>query len=210
MKLVSATQGQVVRNTNNGSHYRHDRIEKGKVRIWPLELFPTGLLIPKPTPTLVDPDIDVQVIGPWHDPMMVEGRPKHSRAVYERELAQKLADLSFLEAAYERLPTSGTGKQSRGSWANKLKNVRSRIETLQRGLGFEGEGVKREVARIESAMAALQVMGLVQLPSGRPAKIVSMTGLTARVVVMSNGAPIEAPLPCSVLRPWSDSRVCTL
>lgn len=209
MKLVSATQGQVVRNTNNGSHYRHDRLEKGKVRIWPLELFPTGLLIPKPTPTLVDPDIEVLVIGPWHDGMAVEGRPKHSRAVYERELLAKREELVLLEEAYDELPVGGVGRQSRGSWANKIKNCRSRIVTLEAGLGFEGQE-PRETAKAEDLLATLKVQAMVQLPSGRPGRITAMRGSVATVICISQGAPIEAPLPCEVLRPWSDARVCTL
>lgn len=213
MKLATATQGQVVRNTANGSHYRFERHEAGRVRIRPLELFPNGLLIAKPTPTTVDPDIDVIVIGSWSEQMLVEGKPSNSRRVYERELIKLEGELVELEIAYELLPVSGKGKLSRGSWANKVKCCRERIVVLKRGLGFVDETAKLTV-RDQREDVAFKKNQIVQLPSGRAAKVAGFQPVGdqtyVRVVTSFNGRTIKAALPADVLRCASQARVCTV
>lgn len=212
MKLSTVQSGQVVRNTKNGSHYRFERIERGKARIFPLELFPTGLLLSKSTPTLVDGDIDVVVIGPWIEDMVVEGTPTHSRSVYERELLRKQICLVELRDAYDALPSNGKGRQSRGSWQNKVKNCAMRVDMLQRGLGFVP--TTAATVTVEATdVAAFSRGQLVQAPSGRIAKIIKLTPMGntmyAKVATVFRGARIEANLPCEVLRDAQQSRLCS-
>lgn len=212
MKLSTVQSGQVVRNTKNGSHYRFERIERGKARIFPLELFPTGLLLSKSTPTLVDGDIDVVVIGPWTEDMVVEGTPTHSRSVYERELLKEQIRLVELREAYDALPSNGKGRTSRGSWQNKVKNCAMRVDMLQRGLGFVPTAAA--TVTVEQTDTAIFTHGqLVQAPSGRIAKIVQLTPMGnttyAKVATVFRGARIEANLPCEVLRDAQQSRLCS-
>lgn len=202
-----------MRNTGNGSHYRFERMEAGRARIWPLELFPNGLLISKPTPTTVDPDIDVIVIGAWNDRMLVDGKPSNSRRVYENELVREEARLVELEVAYELLPVSGKGKLSRGSWANKVKCCRQRIETLKRGLGFIDETAKLTVGPEPEAVAFTKDQ-IVQLPSGRAAQVSGFQPMGDQTYVQVettfNGQTVRAALPAEVLRCASAARVCTV
>lgn len=213
MKLASASEGQVVRNADNGSHYRFERMEAGRARIRPLELFPNGLLIAKPTPTTIDPDIPVIVVGVWQLDMVVEGKPSNSRRVYENELVRKESELVELQEAYEKLPVSGKGTQSRGSWANKVKSCKSRIEVLKRGLGFVDTTA---MLRTESEPQEIELdQGqLVQLPSGRAAKVEGFQPMGdqtyVQVKTFYNGTVILAALPAEVLRCASQARVCTV
>lgn len=212
MKLSTVQAGQVVRNTKNGSHYRFERIERGRARIFPLELFPTGLLLAKSTPTIVDGDIDVVVIGPWVEDMVVEGPPTHSRKVYEKELLREQIRLVELRAAYDELPSSGKGTLSRGSWANKVKNCAMRVDMLQRGLGFVA--TTTVTATVETMATPLFDRGqLVQAPSGRIGKVMSLMPMGdttyATVATMFQGQRIEANLPCEVLRDAQRSRLCS-
>lgn len=216
MKLASAQAGQVVRNATNGSHYRFDCLERSKARIRPMELFPTGLLIPKPTDTLVQPDLEVVLIGAWHEDMTVEGKPSHSQVAYEVELAQRREAIVLLEAAYEELPQNGKGKLSRGSWANKIKNCKSRITTLERGLGLDDGGPVTTPQHVQVAAIVPDYSSgdLVQVPSGRPALVLATTitagAAYAQVRTAFEGRALEAPVPCEVLRPWSEARLATI
>lgn len=188
-------------------------MERGKVRIVPLELFPNGLLLEKPTPTLVEPHLEVTVIGIWTDGMVVEGRPDHSRRVYENELVQREEDLPILEAAYDALPSSGTGRTSRGSWANKVKCCRSRIGVLKRGLGFVDASfmVHAEVAAPDIKWTA---GSLVLVPSGRAALVTGFQpmGNTTYVKLRTrlNGIDVLSDMPPEVLRPWDQARLATI
>lgn len=188
-------------------------MEAGRARIWPLELFPNGLLIAKPTPTTIDPDIDVIVIGSWQERMLVDGKPSNSRRVYENELVREEARLLELVAAYELLPISGKGKQSRGSWANKVKCCRQRIVTLKRGLGFVDETAKLTVGP-ELEAVAFDRGQIVQLPSGRAAKVDGFQPMGDQTYVQVettfNGETVRAALPAEVLRCASAARVCTV
>lgn len=213
MRLGSAGEDDVVRNTNNGSFYRFARLEKSRARIRPLEHFPNGCLIPKPTDTLVDSDLMVALIGPWHDGMVVEGNPTHGRVHYETELTEQIEKLVGLEIAYEALPVGGVGKQSRGSWANKLKNTRMRIEVLEAGLAEHETEVRIEKPMDEVILPRLALRDVVQLPSGLPAQILdfSKVGVVpyARVRTRSQMGVLEGSMPLSVLRPWAMAHLCT-
>lgn len=214
LKLVTAAPGQVVRNANNGSHYRFEgRLEHGKARIFPLELFPNGLLIAKPTPTTVEGDIEVIVVGIWTEDLVVEGKPDKSRRVYEKELLRLEGELPELERQYEELPRSGTGKSSRGSHANKVKNVRMRIATLKRGLGFVDSSQMVHTA-VETSELAYECDDLVQVPSGRIAKVTGFQPMGdqtyVQVITLFSGAAVRAALPCEVLRPAHEARLCTI
>lgn len=188
-------------------------MEAGRARIWPLELFPNGLLIAKSTPTTVDPDIDVVVLGAWRDDMVVEGKPSSSRKVYENELVKAEALLVELVEAYEALPVNGKGKESRGSWANKVKSCRMRVDTLKRGLGFIGETAKLTI-RKDEADPGFKLEQIVQLPSGRAAQVAGFQPVGdqtyVRVTTRYNGEAIQAALPAEVLRCASLARVCTV
>jgi hypothetical protein len=214
MKLSDASEHDVVRNTSNGSYYRYSRPEKSRARIRPLELFPNGRLIPKPTDTLVDADLEVQLVGPWHVDMVVEGAPTHSRKHYEAELVDCTEYLAFLEVEYEKLPNGGVGTLSRGSWANKLKNCRARIEALQAGLASPDGTVRIERPLTEQPLPDLTVRDVVQMPSGQPGLIVDFMQVGAsqyaKVRMRTAKTLVEAPLPCEILRPWASARQCTL
>lgn len=212
MKLATVQPGQVVRNTKNGNHYRFERIERGRARIFPLELFPTGLLLAKSTPTIVDGDIEVVLVGPWIENMVVEGAPTRSRKVYEKELLRKQILLVELRSDYDALPSSGIGVVSRGSWANKVKNCAIRVDMLQRGLGF----VPTTTATVAVEFTATPQFSrgqLVQAPSGRIGKVMKLIPMGdttyAKVATVFRGHRIEANLPCEVLRDAQQSRLCS-
>jgi hypothetical protein len=223
MRLGGASQDDVVQNTGNRSFYRFERLERGRARIRPLELFPNGRLMPKPTDTLVDADLVVALVGPWAESMVVEGAPTHGRAHYEKELQERVELLSSLEADYDLLPKNGVGRQSRGSWANKVKNCKARIETLQAGLAEPEAGAEIRRAAREDGPADLGLRDLVQLPSGRPGLILGFEVVgrvryaTVRCRAREQAADdfdaamalLEAPVPVDVLRPWSTSALCT-
>lgn len=209
MKLSAASPGQVCRNLDNGSHYRYERPERGRVRIYPLELFPNGRLIPKPTPTIVSPDLEVLGVGFWVDDMQVEGKPDHTRATYERQLADKRSELLVLEAGFLALPASGIGKLSRGSWANKLKNCRQRIDTLEFGLAELTEE-QVQIVQADRVPSPFRRRDLIQLPSGRPGRIERMLGVQAEVLTLFEGNTMVAKIPVSALHLWSDARLATV
>jgi hypothetical protein len=209
MRLSAASEGQVVRNTGNGSFYRFEREERSRARIRPLEHFPNGRLIPKTTDTLVPPDIEVVVIGFWREEMVVEGGPVHTRSHYEDELREREATLIWLEAEYEKLPVNGTGKQSRGSWANKVKNCRARIAVLHAGLG-ETDGQQIDAVQPEAQGSNLTPRDLVQLPSGHPALILALDAGNAMVRTRHGSSRLVAPIPIDCLRPWASAYLATI
>lgn len=213
MKLSQAKRDQVVRNVRNGSHYRMERMERGKVRIYSLELFPTGLLIPKPTPTVVEPDLEVVLIGPYVEGMTVEGKPTKSRKVYEKELLARERELAELRVTYEELPRSGVGALSRGSWANKVKAAETRVRTLKTGLGFVPSSSQQAVAIVDEEPRFSRGQK-VQVPSGRLGLVMGLQPMGdtiyASVKTVFQGATVEASLPCEVLRDAQQSRLCTI
>lgn len=219
MRLIEATPDSVVSNCRNHAFYRFDRAEdRGRARIRPLELFPSGLLIPKPTPTTVSGDLEVDLIGAWSDDMVVQGTPSRTQEQYRTELDAEIARLVELQEAYELLPPGGVGKQSRGSWANKIKNCQSRIEVLRRGLDYVPEATEQAHAAATEIVASYKRQQLVQLPSGRPAKVVSLSSLRGRsgeqrlvrVMTVYRGVKHEIAVPPGMLRDWSQARLCSV
>lgn len=201
MELNQATTNQVVRNVKNGSHYRVDRPEKSRIRIRPLELFPTGLLVPKPTDTLVAPDIAVLLVGIWFEGMRVEGRPSATAEAYERELAERRAQLVQLMEGYEALPINGKGVQSRGSWANKINNCRARIEVLEQGLATPEPRAK--VLKVRDSGPGFGRGSHVLLPSGRVGQVMSLDSRRQMVKVTAThlGASYCTDVPHSAVQP---------
>lgn len=216
MRLDQAEPESVVKNAGNGSFYRFGRPDRGRARIRPLELFPNGRLIAKPADTLVDASLDVLMVGPWREGMLVEGSPTRSRERYEAELEARLVDLAELEAAYEKLPVNGVGHQSRGSWANKVVSCRRRIEAIRLGLEDLG-AVERQAAEAEATGPGLGARDVVLLPSGMPGLVLrtyaTSGGRYARVrarVEHPRPGVLELPVPLELLRPWGDRQLCTL
>lgn len=143
MLLQDVAAMLVVENQSSGTFYRTTALQqKAKSRIRPLELFPTGLLIPKSTDTLVATTTLVRTICPWQEPVRVEGKPTHTRDYYESELVQRQLELQTLRIQYTELPKSGRGHFSRGSHANKILACTRRIETLYEGLGMREDPVE--------------------------------------------------------------------
>ena len=210
MRLSTVGPGQVVKNVNNGSFYLTEQMERGRMKIRPLELFPNGMLISKPAPTLVDADIEVMLVGPWADGMVVEGKPSRSRADYEQELLCARRDLGVLEQEYDELPRDGRGKLSRGSHANKLRAKRLRIDALHQGLGLAGRSPAPTQA--QSAVTWPHVQTAVQLPSGLPAVVVGLRPvgdtMYARCRTRVRGALMEVEAPSQVLRPFAMASIC--
>lgn len=210
LRLIDVDTEMVVQNSRNGSYYRHEGPSGDRARIRPLERFPNGLLIAKSQPTIVDAHLDVVLVAPWDEQLVVEGgKPSQSSDKYAIELAGLEAKLAAMEAEYEALPKDGVGQQSRGSYANKLKATHTRITNIRRGLGDVEAHVfvrtnhtpRRRLAPIQTGAFALQ--SLVQLPSGLPALVLSSSAPESTVRTRYMNQLIEATVPNPVLRPWS-------
>lgn len=211
MKLGEAGADQVVRNSNNGSFYRFERLENSgtRCRIYSLELFPNGRLIAKPTPTIVDASLPVDAVGPWAEGMTVDGQSARSRRAYENELVREEVRLIALDLAYLELPVSGKGPLSRGSHANKVKACKRRISVIKLGLGLNDTVPTLAQPTVRSEQS-FRVRDLVQLPSGLPGAVMGFKGEMAVIRTKIRGAILEAAVPCAVLRPWECARACTV
>lgn len=171
MKLMDAESDQVVRNARNGHFYRFVKREGRRVRIRPLELFPNGLLQAKTTDTIVEPDLEVEAIADWCEVLYVKAKTGKSRVTYERELQREMEKLVVLEAESLIIPP-----KERGSHANKVKSCQARVEVLQRGLRDRPDGGVDVVlaTTIPDVAREFGVNDLVQLPSGRPGKLLNI------------------------------------
>ncbi len=168
MQLSDAAPGDVVRNVGNDSFYRYERPSEDRARIRPLELFPNGLLVAKPTDTIVAADLEVEVIGQWSDGLVVKGGKGKSRLVYEREQERLLAQLGVLEAEAITIPP-----KRRGSYANRVKAVRTRLDALHRGLEDLGtEPIEIDLHRI--SLPAFKLRQPVIMPSGQLAQFLGL------------------------------------
>jgi hypothetical protein len=179
VRLADAKPGQVVRNTGNKRFYRFERPEDGRSRIRPLEHFPNGLLVPKAADTTVSPDLKVVLVGPWHDHMVILGRPEKTCEQYEAEHAElqaRLAGLLQIDSAIER---DARGSYSKGSHANRIRAVRERIEALERGLADVTDIPVIELSDEPFRFTAGQ---LVLLPSGRPARVTQVANKGKQVL----------------------------
>lgn len=210
MRLAAAAPGHVVRNSANGRFYLFEHMERGRARIYPLELFPNGLLIPKPAPTLVEADMQVVQVGPWEDGLVVEGKPSNDRAAYEQELLRVELELQSLLEAYDELPRDGKGKLSRGSHANKIRAKKIRIDALRRGLGLAGRAPAPSKA--EPELEWPRERDGVQLPSGLPAIVLALRpvgdAIYARCRTSLRGIAMEVDAPSDVLRPLASASIC--
>lgn len=168
MRLSDSHPGDVVQNIANSNFYRYERPEQDRARIRPLELFPNGLLIAKPTDTIVAAGLEVEHIGQWSEGLVIAGARGRSREVYERERERLQSQLRVLEAEAVLIPPN-----RRGSYANRLKAVRSRLEALERGL----EDLGTEPLQIDMhqlSVPAFRFKQLVVMPSGQLARFLGL------------------------------------
>ena len=201
MKLREATEGLVVRNSRNGSYYRFERMEGTRCRIRPLELFPNGLLIAKPTDTIVEPDLLVDAVGEWSEEFVVADVPSHVLRRCTAELEVKREKYAELQKQAELI-----APKERGSHANKVKAVADRIATLERGL--QERATLAPVEQVVARVAELEVGSLVRLPSGRPALLLRLQEKDGDVYAKIrchrvNGGLLETALNVVALRRWS-------
>lgn len=160
MQLSESHPGDVVRNTGNRNYYRFIGPEEDRARIRPLECFPNGLLVAKPTDTIVAADIGVERVGPWSDGLVVADGKGRSRSHYEKERGQMEAQLEVLEAEALTIPP-----KQRGSHANRVKAVRTRLVALRRGLEDLGtEPLQIDMRAI--SLPAFKCKQSVVMPSG--------------------------------------------
>lgn len=194
MRLAEAGAEEVVQNAGNRSFYRMVRPEGNRARIRPLELFPNGLLIEKPTDTIVEADLEVRFVAIWTSDLVVahqgEGR---SRRAYERELAKLEAKLDGLLEEYRRLAPG-----QRGSHANKVKACQRRILVIRRGL--EIREVNTDRPPLETTLA-FRVRQAVQLPSGKPAVVLNAVGAGFQVAARGDNGILSLTIPSECLRP---------
>lgn len=206
MQLSECAQGDVVQNVGNHSFYRYERPEGDRSRIRPLELFPNGLLIAKPTDTIVESDLLVRHVGPWTDSMFVQLQPGdvRQRKTYEREQERKMDMLQKLQA--EALVID---PKQRGSHANKIKAVVVRLEALNRGLSDTPHGTALQPVDSPD-QPRFMIRDVVQLPSGQPARFLGNVNTTLgslAAVATSHSAYYVDP---GVLRPISERWVSTV
>lgn len=191
----------MVRNCRNGSYYRFERMEGTRCRIRPLELFPNGLLIAKPTDTIVEPDLQVDEVGEWSEEFVVADVPSHVLKRCKAELELKREVYSELQKEAELV-----APKARGSHANKVKAVADRIATLERGL--QERATQAPVEQVVARMAELQVGSLVRLPSGRPALLLRLEEKDGDVYAWIrchrvSGGLLETALNVVCLKRWS-------
>lgn len=212
MKLSEAKQNDVVRNMANESFYRYERTAEdgsGRSRIRPLEIFPNRRLIAKPTDTIVQSDIEVELVGPWHDDMVVsKGRGK-SRQTYEKERDRLVTHLVELqEEALVILP------RQRGSHANRVKAVESRLTSLDRGL--ENLGTEEATPTTSMAIPTSEFVckQIVTLPSGAPAQFLGLlpvkSSLLATVMAKFGKVTVVLQIDPAALRPWERRHMATV
>lgn len=215
--LVEAHPEQVVRNRKNRSYYRFVGLAEQRVRIRPLELFPNGLLIEKTADTIVDPDIEVDVVGQWAEEFFVDDqRAEKLQEGCEQELERKRAELVVLEAEYETIDPNAHG--GRGSHANKIKAVAGRVEALERGLSPRtGDAIQVEGIEELATGGVFAARSLVQLPSGCPALVMgtitppSDAKPYARVrAKAADGRVVSLVINQECLRPWEARHMATI
>lgn len=200
MLLQAVAPMRVVENASSGKFYRTTSSHQdGKSRIRPLELFPTGILIPKCMDTLVESDIEVHDRCRWADSVRIDGRPSHSRDQYEHELVEKLELLKQLNAEYELLPRNGRGRLSRGSHANKILACSRRIEVLYQGLGLRDEP-KPTICGFEPGARVI-------LPSGLIGKFELAVELGQTVYGRVRIACQMVQVPIEILKDAEDARL---
>lgn len=209
MRLSEANQNDVVRNTSNDSFYRYERPAENRARIRPLELFPNGLLIAKPTDTIVAADLDVEYVATWSEGLVVSGIKGSSRTGYEREREQLREQLKVLEAEAVMIEP-----KQRGSFANRLKAVKLRLSALESGLEDLGtEPLQIDMAKL--SIPAFRLKQMVCMPSGAPAQFLGLLPqghqLLATVATrVASGAVLMIQVDPQALRPSNCRYMATL
>lgn len=196
-----------MRNRRNGSFYRFVRPEGQRVRIRPLELFPNGLLIEKTADTIVDSDLQVDMVAEWTEEVYVEvpeNVAAQLRVASVAQLEQKQAELVILEAEMITMDPKG-----RGSHANRIKACRWRVEVLTRGLAEPTQDIS-SVSRNDAAAPHFDAGTIVQLPSGQPGKVESSAGPVANILTHVAGIVASVPVPMEILRPWHSRSIATI
>lgn len=201
MKLSESKTGDVVKNSANSNFYRYEAPAEDRARIRPLELFPNGLLIAKPTDTIVAADIDVEYIGTWSDGLQVSGVKGRKRELYEAERQQLILQLQVLEA--EALVIE---PNRRGSHANRVKAAQTRLAALNRGL----EDLGTEPMQIDMALLKVPAFKLKQtvvMPSGTLARFLGLlpqdNQLLATVMCRKEGNNMLLQVDPAALRPYT-------
>jgi len=168
MQLSDVDPGSVVRNIQNSNFYRYERPSQDRARIRPLELFPNGLLIAKPTDTIVAAGLEVELIGPWSEGLVVSGAKGKAREVYERERVRLQQQLSVLQSEALLIPP-----KARGSHANRVKAVKGRLAALYRGLEDLGtEPIQIDMHKLSAP--AFRLKQTVVMPSGVQAQFLGL------------------------------------
>lgn len=200
MQLRDATAGQVVRNCRNLRFYRYIRAEGQRVRIRPLELFPNGLLQEKTTDTIVESDLEVELVGDWSEGLYIESKGGRGRVAYERELARLVEQEEALLAEAETIDP-----KERGSHANKVKSVVDRLKVVRQGLAEPPEDRKLCKVRKDRKGASVVATSM-QLPSGLPARVLGVKRDVAQIEVKGPSGILNLELSFDVLKPWDRTR----
>lgn len=200
MRLSDANSGEVVRNLGNDNFYRYERPSEGRARIRPLELFPNGLLVAKPVDTIVSAEIVVELVGQWSEGMVVSGIKGRGRELYEQERRAVQEQLLVLEAESVLIPP-----KNRGSFANRVKAVKTRLTALEAGL----EDIGTEPIQIDMALLTLpgfKLRQVVAMPSGQPAQFLGFLPqgqqLLATVACKIDGSVAMLQIDPQALRPY--------
>ncbi len=199
-----------MRNCRNGSYYRYERPEKSRSRIRPLELFPNGLLIPKSADTIVEPKLEVKLVGRWTDEFFVEPTmPEKVKSAFAEELDHKRVQLAELEAQMATVDPNAHG--GRGSHANKIKAVARRVESLERGLVARPKDTAIQKGATVKTTCAFKLRDYVQLPSGLPAIVLGTEGQSVQIGTKTRtGAVLKQPVPAQMLRPLEHRHLATV
>lgn len=213
MLLVEAHAEQVVRNRKNSSYYRFVTLVDHRVRIRPLELYPNGLLIEKTADTIVESDLEVDIVGIWVDDFFVDDpRAPRLHDTYAQELDRKCQEQSALEAEYKVIDP-----KERGSHANKVKAVVGRVIALERGLAKRMVKATTVTNIEKSTIKTFMDRSLVQLPSGLPAMVISTVKLTSDArpyakirAKASDGKVVPLTVVQECLRPYKHRFMATV
>lgn len=206
MQLGECVKDDVVQHVHNRKFYRYDKPEGERTRIRPLELFPNGLLVCKPTDTIIDSDLIVQWIGRWTDSLYVppsQGQPQSIQSL-ERERVLVMRELVELEA---EMLTIAPNK--RGSHANKVKAKAVRLAALNTGL-FRESPLDTTAIVEESPVVRFAQLDVVELPSGMAARYLGLVQTGAGTLAKIKTATLIFHVPPEVLRLASDRWVSTV
>ena len=172
-----------------------------------MELFPNGLLIEKSADTIVQPDLEVDVIGVWCDTFFVdEPKAERQRAAYESELQEQSEKLVVLEAEMLTIDP-----KQKGSHANRVKAVARRVECLERGLAERTVDISENLQEELAPIPVFSLRDVVQLPSGNPAMVFGIDG--PQVILRAKdraGKVQQLSVQAVALRPYRHRHMATI